>query len=121
MMRICLAFLSVFTFMNTSFATDDVFKKCGAKLNDAFRLICYDEAAEAAKFAESLSLTLDSDAVKSNASSSATNGEGASEKKKSDIWFLSELTSDDPNFLVTRRMQAVIIKMVQIISSLIFH
>lgn len=98
MMRICLAFLLVFTFMNTSFATDDVFKKCGAKLNDAFRLICYDEAAEAAKFAESLSLSLDSDAVKSNASSSATNGEGASEKKKSDIWFLSKLTSDDPNF-----------------------
>ena len=69
-------------FMNTSFAIDDVFKKCGYKSNDAFRLICYDEATEAAKIAESLSLSLDSDAVKSNASSSATNGEGSSEKEK---------------------------------------
>ncbi|MDG1206950.1 MAG: phospholipase A [Pseudomonadales bacterium] len=100
-MRICLAFLLVFAVMKSSPAAADVFKKCGAELIDAERLICYDaaaKAAEALKTSETpATVALSSDTVKSNARSQ-TGGEDVSNTPKSNLWPLEKLTSDDPNF-----------------------
>jgi hypothetical protein len=52
MVKICCTFLLFLTIADANSATNDVFERCGAELRDAFRLICYDEAAKAEKNAE---------------------------------------------------------------------
>jgi outer membrane phospholipase A len=98
MVKICCTFLLFLTIADANSATNDVFERCGAELRDAFRLICYDEAAKAEKNAEKpTAVALSSDTVKAN-ESAQTGGEDVSNTPNSKLWPLEKLTSDDPNF-----------------------